>query len=242
MKKVLAELHSLINDLEDQGLTAEASSLQDVFVRVAQEADENMDDSDAEQEVEDDLANDVAGLLKSHSAAEVLAEIAKQMGNDDTSEMAFRGYNKSRLRGFPDIRAIQNDLAKKPYPDYGTRRNLSDVGMSPDDMHPDQGGFDDTDTGTQDYAFGDASDGSADEMREKLINDAYKAYMASGAKLDSHAKAAEINRILKDSFGPGAFEKVAPSDVMGTGWMTAQMARELGAPTKPKYPGDSPNN
>ena len=47
MKQVLAELHSLINDLEDQGLTAEASSLQDVFVRVAQEADEDMDDSDA---------------------------------------------------------------------------------------------------------------------------------------------------------------------------------------------------
>ena len=29
MKTVLAELHELINDLEDQGLTAEASTLQD---------------------------------------------------------------------------------------------------------------------------------------------------------------------------------------------------------------------
>ncbi len=88
MKKVLAELHELINDLEDQGLTAEASSLQEVFVRVAQEADE----APAEN---DDLANDVAGLLKSHSAAEVLAEIAKQMGGaeeapaSDTETMSF---------------------------------------------------------------------------------------------------------------------------------------------------------
>ena len=31
MKKVLAELHQLINSLEDHGLTAEASSLQEVF-------------------------------------------------------------------------------------------------------------------------------------------------------------------------------------------------------------------
>ena len=80
MKTVLAELHELINDLEDQGLTAEASSLQEVFVRVAQEAD--MDEM-AEPTETDDLANDVAGLLKSHSAAEVLTEIAKQVNLAD---------------------------------------------------------------------------------------------------------------------------------------------------------------
>ena len=92
MKNVLAELHELINDLEDQGLTAEASSLQEVFVRVAEEADmEEM----AEPAEDDDLSNDVAGLLKSHSAAEVLAEIAKQMGGaeeapaTDTETMSF---------------------------------------------------------------------------------------------------------------------------------------------------------
>ena len=45
MKKVLAELHELINDFEDKGLTAEASSLQDVFVRVAQEADEDVQEA-----------------------------------------------------------------------------------------------------------------------------------------------------------------------------------------------------
>jgi len=79
MKKVLAELHELINELEDNGLTAEASSLQEVFVRVALEAD-----------TKDDLANDVAGLLKRHPAAKVIAELAKQMaGGDDTKTMSF---------------------------------------------------------------------------------------------------------------------------------------------------------
>jgi hypothetical protein len=85
MKTVLAELHELINDLEDQGLTAEASSLQEVFVRVAQEAD--MDEM-AEPAETDDLSNDVAGLLKSHSAAEVLTEIAKQMGGAEEAPMS----------------------------------------------------------------------------------------------------------------------------------------------------------
>ncbi len=86
MKNVLAELHSLINELEDQGLTSEASSLQEVFVRVAQEAEEMP--QDAEMPESDDLSNDVAGLLKSHSAAEVLAEIAKQMGGAEETPTA----------------------------------------------------------------------------------------------------------------------------------------------------------
>ena len=79
MKKVLAELHELINNLEDQGLTSEASTLQEVFVRVAQDAD-----------VKDNLESDVENLLKSHSAPEVIAELAKQMaGGDDTKTMSF---------------------------------------------------------------------------------------------------------------------------------------------------------
>lgn len=79
MKKVLAELHELINNLEDHGLIAEASTLQEVFVRVAQEAD-----------TKDDLKNDVKNILKSHSAPEVIAELAKQMaGGDDTKTMSF---------------------------------------------------------------------------------------------------------------------------------------------------------
>jgi uncharacterized protein (DUF2267 family) len=98
MKTVLAELHELINDLEDQGLIAEASTLQEVFVRVAEEAD--MDEMEEPTEG-DDLANDVAGLLKSHSASEVLAEIAKQMGGtdsaDETSSFAYYGGNRDDL-------------------------------------------------------------------------------------------------------------------------------------------------
>jgi hypothetical protein len=85
MKQVLAELHSLINDLEDQGLTVEASSLQEVFVRVAQEADEDMDDH------EGDLPKMVADVLAKHSVPEVIAEIANQMEDDkeDTQTMSF---------------------------------------------------------------------------------------------------------------------------------------------------------
>lgn len=79
MKKVLAELHELISDFEDQGLTAEASSLQKVFIKVAQEAD-----------TEDDLANDVENILKSHSISEVLAEIAKRVETPkNTKTMSF---------------------------------------------------------------------------------------------------------------------------------------------------------
>ena len=85
MKTVLAELHELINDLEDQGLIAEASTLQEVFIRVAEDAE--MDAMEEPTET-DDLANDVAGLLKSHSAAEVLAEIAKQMGGAEEAPMS----------------------------------------------------------------------------------------------------------------------------------------------------------
>ena len=109
MKTVLAELHELINDLEDQGLTAEASTLQEVFVRVAEEAD--MDEME-EPADDDDLANDIAGLLKSHPAAKVLAEIAKQMGgegasdaSDETSSFAYYGGNSDE---YPEV-AIEDD-------------------------------------------------------------------------------------------------------------------------------------
>jgi hypothetical protein len=78
MKKVLAELHELINDLEDQGLTAEASSLQEVFVRVAQEAD-----------AEDDLSGKVKDLLGKYSAPELIAALAEQMEGKDTETMSF---------------------------------------------------------------------------------------------------------------------------------------------------------
>jgi len=122
MKTVLAELHELINDLEDQGLTAEASSLQEVFVRVAQEADE----APAEN---DDLANDVAGLLKSHSAAEVLAEIAKQMGGaeeapaSDTETMSFAFGDEP---GVDDAKANRMKMYQDITEDYASAANRKD--------------------------------------------------------------------------------------------------------------------
>jgi hypothetical protein len=77
MKKVLAELHQLINSLEDHGLTAEASSLQEVFVRVAQEADPN------------DLSEKVTDLLGKYSAPELIAALAEQIDSKDTKTMSF---------------------------------------------------------------------------------------------------------------------------------------------------------
>jgi hypothetical protein len=77
MKKVLAELHQLINSLEDHGLTAEASSLQEVFVRVAQKTDPN------------DLSEKVTDLLGKYSAPELIAALAEQMEGKDTKTMSF---------------------------------------------------------------------------------------------------------------------------------------------------------
>jgi hypothetical protein len=107
MKTVLAELHELINDLEDQGLIAEASTLQEVFVRVAEEAD--MDEMEEPADEGDDLANDVAGLLKSHSAAEVLSEIAKQMGGaEEAPETQTMSYD---MGGEPEM--SRDDIVRK---------------------------------------------------------------------------------------------------------------------------------
>ena len=143
MKKVLAELHQLINNLEDHGLIAEASTLQEVFVRVAQEAD-----MDEEPAADDDLSNDVAGLLKSHSAAEVLAEIAKQMGGAeeapaaDTETMSFafgdepmsrddivRKYSKMYLNSMG--RMSPSELAAKASEETGTDVSASEITRGP---------------------------------------------------------------------------------------------------------------
>jgi hypothetical protein len=81
MKKVLAELHELINEFEDNGLIAEASTLQEVFVRVAGEADPN------------DLSEQVKDLLGKYSAPELIAALAEQMEGKDTKTMSF-AYGK----------------------------------------------------------------------------------------------------------------------------------------------------
>jgi hypothetical protein len=137
MKTVLAELHELINDLEDQGLTAEASTLQEVFVRVAQEAD--MDEMEEPTE-DDDLANDVAGLLKSHSAAKVLAEIAKQMGgegasdaSDETSSFAYYGGNSDEYPEVP-IEDDDNMTRNQIVQDYVNDYMQSEGTLNPNDL------------------------------------------------------------------------------------------------------------
>ena len=122
MKKVLAELHELINELEDNGLIAEASSLQEVFVRVAQEAD-----------VKDDLANDVENVLKSHSAAEVLAEIAKQMASEsepesDTQTMSFAYEGPEFTESERTLGTEKNPLYEG---DYGPHRMHGGFRISP---------------------------------------------------------------------------------------------------------------
>ena len=138
MKTVLAELHELINDLEDQGLTAEASTLQEVFVRVAEEAD--MDEME-EPADDDDLANDIAGLLKSHPAAKVLAEIAKQMGgegasdaSDETSSFAYYGGNSDE---YPEVPIEDDDnfiTRNQIVQDYVNDYMQSEGTLNPNDL------------------------------------------------------------------------------------------------------------
>ena len=150
MKNVLAELHELINDLEDQGLTAEASSLQEVFVRVAQEAD-----MDEEPAADDDLSNDVAGLLKSHSAAEVLAEIAKQMGGAeeapaaDTETMSFAFGDEPAKLDYQKRKEIVDDYTSAALRSEGTMSDLfnqmndelKDNGFQPESFGSFKGGI-----------------------------------------------------------------------------------------------------
>jgi hypothetical protein len=99
MKKVLAELHQLINSLEDHGLTAEASSLQEVFVRVAQKADPN------------DLSEKVTDLLGKYSAPELIAALAEQMEGKDTKTMSFTGVQKEKKGGY-SVRNAQDLLSR----------------------------------------------------------------------------------------------------------------------------------
>lgn len=135
MKNVLADLHNLISELEDSGLTAEASTLQNVFIKVAEDmGDEDMGTG------EGDLANDVAALLESHSLSDVLMELAKQSeGGDNTSEMAFGdtlGRDKPFMVNTPDARKLRKF---GPTPTQGTDATLKmigDMGGAVDDNRP----------------------------------------------------------------------------------------------------------
>jgi len=133
MKKVLAELHELINELEDNGLTAEASSLQEVFVRVAQEAD-----------TKDDLANAVENVLEKHSAPQVIAELAKQMASEsepesDTQTMSFayegpEFTESERTLGTPKNPLYEGDYG--PYRMHGGFRVSPLRGARPHERQP----------------------------------------------------------------------------------------------------------
>ena len=195
MKTVLAELHELINDLEDQGLIAEASTLQEVFVRVAEEAD--MDEM-AEPTETDDLANDVAGLLKSHSAAEVLTEIAKQMGGtdsaDETSSFAYYGGNSDDLNEVA-IEDDNNMTRREIVQDFIDQYMQSNGTLNPNDLRE-----------------------NAQKVLDKMVS---------------------IGEIAREDAEPVRVEEIT----RGYGYNSqAEMNKTLGGPTKPKYPGDSPNN
>lgn len=71
MRQVLAELHSLITELEDQGLVAEASTLQDVFVKIAAEDDDSAFQADFD------------AMMGKYGAAKILSALADAMGDDD---------------------------------------------------------------------------------------------------------------------------------------------------------------
>jgi hypothetical protein len=167
MKKVLAELHQLINNLEDHGLIAEASTLQEVFIRVAQEAD-----------TKDDLKNDVENILKSHSAPEVIAELAKQMaGGDDTKTMSFAygdepadviinefvDQAKRKATNIDDAYFMMNQRLQLKYPNSTLGRkefydlvNSSDTNVS--------------DTNVSEFAFGDEPDLNANGTKDLNAN------------------------------------------------------------------------
>ena len=190
MKTVLAELHELINDLEDQGLTAEASTLQEVFVRVAEEAD--MDEME-EPADDDDLANDIAGLLKSHPAAKVLAEIAKQMGgegasdaSDETSSFAYYGGNSDE---YPEV-AIEDDnnmTRDEIVSDFSHQYLVSEGSLNPNDLRDQaQQMLDDM------VKNGDISPADAEPIRVEEIT--------RGPGYNSQA---EMNKALGRPQGPG---------------------------------------
>lgn len=174
MKKVLAELHELINNLEDHGLIAEASTLQEVFVRVAQEAD-----------TKDDLKNDVENILKSHSAPQVIAELAKQMaGGDDTKTMSFAYGDEPAdviINEFVD-QAKRNELYDPSILDMMNKR-LEFNGHSALTKEEFLAKVNSSDTNVSEFAFGDESDSNANgtkmvpypkqtpEHREQVLED-----------------------------------------------------------------------
>ena len=172
MKKVLAELHQLINSLEDHGLTAEASSLQEVFVRVAQKADPN------------DLSEKVTDLLGKYSAPELIAALAEQMDSKDTKTMSFAfgdtpaGYGneskdvivnefvsqakKKDMRQADAYFMMNQRLQSKGHTALTEKEFLAKVNSSDTNS---------SDTNVSEFAFGDKPDGTeSGELKPTYMN------------------------------------------------------------------------
>ena len=168
MKKVLAELHQLINSLEDHGLTAEASSLQEVFVRVAQKADPN------------DLSEKVTDLLGKYSAPELIAALAEQMDSKDTKTMSFAfgeepaGYGKESKDVIVNeyvSQAKKNDM--RPADAYFMmNQRLQSKGHTTLSEKEFLAKVNSSDTNVSEFAYGDEPGGTeSGELKPTYMND-----------------------------------------------------------------------
>ena len=168
MKKVLAELHQLINSLEDHGLTAEASSLQEEFVRVAQKADPN------------DLSEKVTDLLGKYSAPELIAALAEQMDSKDTKTMSFAfgeepaGYGKESKDVIVNeyvSQAKKNDM--RPADAYFMmNQRLQSKGHTTLSEKEFLAKVNSSDTNVSEFAYGDEPGGTeSGELKPTYMND-----------------------------------------------------------------------
>ena len=197
MKKVLAELHQLINSLEDHGLTAEASSLQEVFVRVAQKADPN------------DLSEKVTDLLGKYSAPELIATLAEQMDSKDTKTMSFAFGNEpadviidnfvSQAKGnelydpsilhFMNLRLQHHGHTALTKKEFLAKVNSSDTNSS--------------DTNVSEFAYSDEPDGTeSGELKPTYMNHPIvEKYvdLVSRYKMDKEEAYTEMNDKLLDN-------------------------------------------
>ena len=174
MKKVLAELHELINDLEDQGLTAEASSLQEVFVRVAQEADPN------------DLSEKVTDLLGKYSAPELIAALAEQMEGKDTKTMSFAFGEEPRdviVNEFVD--QAKNKAMRQDDAYFMMNQRLQFNGHPTLTKKEFDAKVNSSGTNVSEYAFGDEPDGTEasgldEETERQNIISSWKKHVDAG--------------------------------------------------------------
>lgn len=160
MKKVLAELHQLINSLEDHGLTAEASSLQEVFVRVAQKADPN------------DLSEKVTDLLGKYSAPELIATLAEQMDSKDTKTMSFAFGEEPRdviVNEFVDQAKNKDMRQDDAY--FMMNQRLQFNGHPTLTKQEFDAKVNSSGTNISEFAFGDDPDGTAPVQRGRVPNE-----------------------------------------------------------------------